>query len=137
MNLVEKLLSIDAGKLKRPTGVFEVKRLSDLFGEKFELKCRAIDPEIHADIQKQGIDISKKGSVKDINMYQVKVLTIIEGVVEPSLKSPELLKHFGVPTPKELVRKLFLSGEVEDIYSKINELSGYESDDEDEEEIKN
>jgi len=66
----------------------------------------------------------------------MKTLIIIEGCPEV-FKSKEVMDHFEAPSPKELIRKLLLSGEIDDLYNAINELSGYEKDEEDEEEIKN
>ncbi len=37
---------------------------------------------------------------------------MIDGVVEPSLKDQRLLAYFECVTPKELVKKLFLAGEI-------------------------
>ena len=65
----------------------------------------------------------------------MQVLTVIDGVIEPSLKDKRLLAYFGCATPKELVKKLFLAGEIAELSSVITELSGYDKD-EDEEELK-
>lgn len=134
MSLVDKLLQIDAGKVKMPEKEVEIKRLSEILGEKVVFKCRAIDGERYADIQKMGIDISKKGNVKDINMYKMQVLSIIEGVIEPNLKDKRLLEHYNCVTPEELVNKLLLAGEITDLYNTIVSLSGYDIE---VEEIKN
>ena len=62
-------------------------------------------------------------------------MTIIEGC--PSIfKNKELMKHFGAVTPKELVKKLLLSGEMDDLKAEIDKLGGYDRE-EDEEEVKN
>ena len=133
MNLVEKLLKIDAGKIETPTKIITIqcKRLN----ESIEFPCKAIDPEKFAEIQESTLVI-KKGDVKRVDTYKLKTLIIIEGCPDV-FKSKEVMDHFGAPTPKELIKKLLLSGEMEDLYNGISELSGYEKDDEDEEEIKN
>lgn len=61
---------------------------------------------------------------------------MIDGVVEPSLKDKTLLDHFHCVTPKELVKKLFLAGEIAELSNVVTELSGYDKTDEDEEEVK-
>jgi Phage XkdN-like protein. len=139
MSLIDKLLQVDARKLTElPTKKHEVKRLSDVLKTKFDLELSAIPAQRYAEIQKNGVDFSNKGGFKDIKVYDMQTLTLIDGIKEPSLKNPELLKHFGAVTPKELVGKLFLAGEIADIYAEIQELSGYETDkDEADEEIKN
>lgn len=137
MSIIDKLLLMDKGKFAEvPTKKIEIPRLSALLGEKFEVTCKAIDGERYSDIRKNAIDINKKGNVKGINIYQMQVLTLIDGVVEPSLKDPKLLAHFGCVTPKDLVKTLFLGGEIDDIANTISNLSGYDKDEDDEEELK-
>ena len=139
MSLLDKLLQADAGKLtEKPHKTYEINRLSKALKTDFILELQAIDAQRYAEIQRMGIDLGKKGNVRDVNIYEMQVFTILDGVKEPSLKDKKLLEHFSVTTPKELVTKLFLSGEIADIYNEINELSGYEKDDDEaDEEIKN
>lgn len=131
MNTVEKLLKIDSGQLKMPEKEVKLK-LGKLKGDEFTFLCKGIPPEKFADIQENAIEL-KNGDIRKINMYQMKVMTVIEGVPDV-FKNKEVLDHFGCPTPKELVGKLLLSGEIDDLYTIISELSGYEDE---EEEIKN
>ena len=51
-------------------------------------------------------------------------------------RNKEVLEHFKAPTPKELINKLLLAGEIDELYNTINELNGYDKEDE-EEDIKN
>ncbi len=136
MSLIDKLLQMDKAKLMEvPTKEVEISRLTKAFGEPFKVKCKAIDGERYADIQRSAIDLNKKGALRNINLYEMQVLTLIEGVVEPSMKDERLLGYFGAVTPKELVKKLFLSGEIAELSNVITELSGYDKT-EDEEDIK-
>lgn len=135
MNVIDKLLKIDAGKLEMPSKEVPLK-LKKLGGEEFTFPCKAVDPEKFSEIQENALEL-KKGDIKKINMYEMKVLTVIEGCPDV-FKNKDLMQHFAVPTPKEFIKKLLLSGEIDDLYNTINELSGYEKDTEDEEkEIKN
>ena len=123
MSLIDKLLQMDKGKLmEMPTKEVELPRLSELTGESFKVKCKAIDGERYADIQRSAIDLNKKGALRNINLYEMQVLTLIEGVVEPSMKDERLLGYFGVVTPKELVKKIFLAGEIAELSNVITEL---------------
>ena len=136
MSLIDKLLQMDKSKLmEMPTKEVEFERLTKLLGEPFKVKCKAIDGERYADIQRSAVDLNKKGGLRDINLFEMQVLTVIDGVIEPSLKDKRLLAYFGCATPKELVKKLFLAGEIAELSSVITELSGYDKD-EDEEELK-
>jgi hypothetical protein len=135
VNIVEKLLKMDAGKIEMPTKVITIQ--AKKLGQPIEFPCKAVDPEKFAEIQENSL-VMKKGDVKKVESYKLKTLTIIEGCPEV-FKSKEVMGHFGAPTPKDLVKKLLLSGEIQDLYDAICELSGYDPDkeDKDEEEIKN
>ena len=137
MSLIDKLLQMDNKTItEMPKREVEVLRLTQVLGEPFKVVCQAIDGERYADIQKASIDLNKKGGVRNINLFDMQVLTVIDGVVEPSLKDKKLLQHFDCVTPKELVKKLFLAGEIAELSNVITELSGYDKTEEDEEEIK-
>ena len=136
MSLIDKLLQMDKTKLmEMPTKEIEMPRLTEMLGETFNVRCKAIDGERYADIQRSAIDLNKKGGLRNINLYEMQVLTVIEGVIEPSLKDERLLAYFSCVTPKELVKKLFLAGEIAELSNVITELSGYDKAD-DEEEVK-
>lgn len=137
MSLIDKLLQMDNKTLtEMPKREVEVPRLTQVLGEPFKVVCQAIDGERYADIQKASIDLNKKGGVRNINLFDMQVLTVIDGVVEPSLKDKKLLQHFNCVAPKELVKKLFLAGEIAELSNVVTELSGYDKTEEDEEEIK-
>ena len=137
MSLIDKLLQMDNKTImEMPKREVEVPRLTQVLGEPFKVVCQAIDGERYADIQKASIDLNKKGGVRNINLFDMQVLTVIDGVVEPNLKDSKLLNHFGCVTPKELVKKLFLAGEIAELSNVVTELSGYDKTEEDEEEVK-
>lgn len=137
MSLIDKLLQMDNKTImEMPKREVEVPRLTQVLGEPFKVVCQAIDGERYADIQKASIDLNRKGGVRNINLFDMQVLTVIDGVVEPSLKDTKLLQHFNCVTPKDLVKKLFLAGEVAELSNVVTELSGYDKIEEDEEEVK-
>lgn len=136
MNTVDKLLKLDAGKLENPKKNVKMK-LRKLGNEEFEFPCEAVDPEYVSELQENSIEFMD-GDIDKIRMYDTKVLTIIEGC--PTVfKDKELRKHFGAATPKDLVAKLLVSGEMDHLKKEIDELGGYDSKKRkrDEEEIKN
>ncbi|WP_039227484.1 phage tail assembly chaperone [Clostridium novyi] len=134
MNIVEQLLSVDAGTLEMPSKDVTLK-LGKLGGKEVTFTCKAVNPEKIAKIQDKLIDLSKKGSVQGTNLGETKLLTVMEGCSDV-FRNKDLLEHFNAPTPKELINKLLLAGEIDELYKTINSLNGYE-DDEDEDEIKN
>ena len=137
MSIIDKLLQMDSAKLtEMPTKEIEIQRLTEIMGEPFKIKCQAIEGERYADIQRSAVDLNKKGGIKNFNLFDMQVLTVIDGVVEPSMKDSKLIKHFGCATPKDLVKKLFLAGEIAEISNVVTELSGYDKTEDDEEEVK-
>lgn len=134
MNLVEKLMKMDRNKLEQiPMGEVEIKRLSELCGEPFIVKCKAISGNRHTELT--ALMTNKKGDLDLGKAYKVNTLMAVEGVVEPDLKNEELQKHFGCKTPKDLAEKLFPGGDMAKVGELISELSGFTK--ETDEEIKN
>lgn len=136
MNTVEKLLKMDAGKLKTPEKVITME-LRKLGGQEFDFPCKAVDAEYVAELQENSIEFAD-GDIDRIRMYDSKVLTVIEGC--PSVfKSKELRNHFGAATPKDLVSKLLVSGEMDHLKKEIDKLGGYDDKKrkKDEDEVKN
>lgn len=132
MNIVEKLMKIDAGTLETPKAVHKmfVKKI----GEVLEFEIQAINAEKATEIQQKAIKL-ENGNVSDIDVYKTKVLTIMEGC--PMFKDKALREHFKAPTPKELINKLLLKGEVDDLVDAINNLSDLKEIEKAEDEIKN
>ena len=53
------------------------------------------------------------------------------------IKDKAIRENFNCPTPKELINKLLLKGEVEDLVDAINNLSDLKKIEKAEDEIKN
>jgi hypothetical protein len=127
VNILDLLLGSDIGEIKLPTKKVEITRLSKLYGTPFEITCRALSPDKYEEVQEMAIKVQGKDVDLDINLLQLFV--VIEGVVDeagkPMMKNKELMKKFKAQTPKELTRKIFLSGEITNIYGEISELSGF------------
>lgn len=117
MGALDLLLSRDLKKaFDRPEAVVEVPRLSEMFGEPFEVRVRAITMSEFDDLPKDG----------DSNVH-----VVLAGVVEPDLRNPALLEKLrpegrkGPLLPFEAVNRLFLPGEVVGLYKVISDLSGF------------
>lgn len=132
MNIIDKLMKIDAGTLETPKAIHKmyVKKI----GEVLDFEIQAINAEKATEIQQKAIKI-ENGNVSDIDVYKTKVLTIMEGC--PMFKDKALREHFKAPTPKELINKLLLKGEVDDLVDAINNLSDLKKIEKAEDEIKN
>lgn len=127
MNLAEKLMKLDRGKLTEiPTGTVEIKRLSEMMGEPFIVKCRAISGERYTELSTQ--IIGDNGEADYGKVYMTSTLIAVEGIMEPNLKDPELLKHFGCASPKDLAGILFQGGDMQKVSDLITDLSGFGDD---------
>lgn len=130
VNILDLLLGADIGEIKLPTKQLEITRLSEIFGKPFILTCRALTPEKYEEVQDMALSVQGKDVDLDVNLLQIFVT--IEGVVDDSgkllFKNTELMSKFKAQTPKELVRKLLLSGEIASVHSTISELSGFGDD---------
>ena len=126
MNMVDRLLKADVvNKLaERPEKKVKMERLSKLFGFDFVITLRAIDPERYADIQKMAVDFTN-GSADNIDIYQMQTQTLLAGIADPDLKNKDLLEKFGAVLPGDIIRKIFLAGEIADLTAQITELNGY------------
>ncbi|HBE9110009.1 TPA: phage portal protein [Clostridioides difficile] len=123
MNTVEKLLNMDAGKLKMPSSIFELycKKLDDIL----EIECNAIDPERFDEIRMNSMDVDS-GNLENINVYELKVNTILESC--PMFRNMEVVENLGLATPKDLLKKLLLAGEIDKLYEEVNKVNGIDAE---------
>lgn len=127
VNVLDLLLGSDIGEIKLPTKEMEITRLSDVFGAPFVVTLSALSPDKYEEVQDMAVSI--KGKDADIEISLLQVLVVMEGVMDPNgkpmFKNKDLMAKFKASTPKELVRKLLLSGEIASIYGVIADLSGF------------
>lgn len=127
VNVLDLLLGSDIGEIKLPTSKIEITRLTELYGKPFVLNCRALSPEKYEEVQEMAIKVQGKDVDLDVNLLQLFV--VMEGVVDEAgkamFKNTDLMAKFKAKTPKELVRKILLSGEITSVYSEIAKLSGF------------
>lgn len=103
----------DAPDVERdlPEAVYTVDRLSALAGRDAAFRLRALP----------------YGKTQDLSRFtqDAEVSILLAGCVEPDLKDPRLMEHFGVATPGEAVKKLLLPGEIADLSHVVERLTGY------------
>lgn len=121
---VEQLLALDASRIKKPTNTVKLK-LRKFDGLELEFKIEAVDPEIMSELKENMIRYESKTEAMRIEgSYDATVMTIIEGC--PSVfRNKEVQDHFKAATPKELVKVLLTSGEMDDLEAEIKAISGY------------
>ena len=118
-NSLDLLLAIDTDKIKRPTKEVEIKRLSELTGGRVVFSLQSLTTNEHSDVMETCTDSG------NINRLELQKMIILKGVTSPDFKDKSLLEKFDVPTPKALIEKLLLPGEIVSVYNEISELSGF------------
>lgn len=109
-NTLDLLLKAEVPQL--PKQDLKIKRLSEICKADIVFKIKALP-------YNQATEISK-AQKDDMNVH-----IVLAGTVEPNLKDENLLAKYNAATPAELVKKMLLPGEVEDISRAIETLSGY------------
>ncbi|EJO5347139.1 phage portal protein [Clostridium botulinum] len=125
-NVMDLLLKADTSKLKRATKEVKIQSLSESFGQDVVFTLQAIPIEKYNEIQEQGVSIDEE-ELSNIDYNKIQMLTVLEGVKEPNLKSKELMEHFKAHTPIELLQRMFSGrpGEIATLYNNINDLCGF------------
>ncbi|BCK01409.1 phage tail assembly chaperone [Anaerocolumna chitinilytica] len=133
MNLVDKLLAADAKKFhEKRTAKFEIKRISEILGEKFEVTLQEINTKDYQTMQLEILD--RKGRPDFDKQYDINCKVLLKGVIDPDLKDERLQKHFGAADPLDMVKLLFKGDDMTNAVEAIAELSGFSLNEEDEEE---
>lgn len=112
MNTLDLLLKADIKEFVMPKKEIKIKRLSEKLQGDVIFKIKALS-------------LDKIKEIRETNSNEFNIHIVLEGVIEPSLKDKNLIEKFGVITPAELVKKILVAGEIEDIYNEISKLSGY------------
>ena len=112
VNVIDLLLRPDAPEVTkaRKTAKYEVKRLSEAFGAPFTVEVRGLSYNQLADIREMG------SGDADI---------VLAGVTSPNLRDPRLLEAYKAATPAELVKAIFLPGELGELCRAIERLTGF------------
>lgn len=124
MNLVEKLLSVDRTTLTEEiTEKYESRNMKKWTGDG-TIIIRKIRDRKKTDIQSMCLDFNK-GKYNG-QLFESKLMTLVEGIAQPSLKDESLIEHFGTGDPMGLAELLF-NGEIDDIADAIEEVGKKEN----------
>jgi hypothetical protein len=139
---LEMLLSLKPEDIRhRPGKQVYMPRLSELAGAKVCFTIQALTLDEAKEIRESAAKIRFNKAHEREDFYdeeEAALFAILKGVIDPDLKDRRLLEKLAVPTPKELVKRLLLSGEIASLSEQIMKLSGFNSLGEtDGEEIKN
>ena len=103
-------------------------------------KIKPISNEEYQAYTKRATKINTKGKNKgaEFDSRQFNMDVVLNHTVEPNFRDADFVAEAGVMTPEQLVNKLVLSGEVQELSNKISALSGFDNTLEDDiEEVKN
>lgn len=127
MNALERLMKADAAKITElPKEVIEIPRLTKIFGAPFSVTVQAVETELLAEITEKHTEYSKSGKKKKSNSLAIGIDIVVNALVDPDPRSAELMKHYGAATPSDLVKKIFLAGEIGKMADVVTELCGVE-----------
>ena len=100
------------GDAARREKTIRMKRLSEAAGRDVRFKLRSLGYDRTAEIVREHPD--------DLALF-----VVLEGCAEPNFKDETLRRHYGAATPVELIKRMLLPGEIEDISREVQRLSGY------------
>lgn len=133
MSLIDNLMKIDAGLVKKNEGTLEMKLKR--IGQVMEFNCVEVDSERATQLDEDALNMSMNGSI-EVSTFDTKIKMILLGCKD--LRDEGLQAHFGCQTPKDLIKKLMTKEEIGKLADFISELGGLAENTEDElEEIKN
>lgn len=113
MDALDLLLKMDLPSPEEKE--IKIKRLSRLCGEDVIFRLRQLS-------------YSRVEEIRKANSEDVSIHILLSGVVSPSFKNTALREKYGAETPAELVKKLLLPGEIEDISRTIERMCGYRTE---------
>jgi len=93
-------------------GIFTVKPMTEKQWEGYRNRCKG--------------KINKQGMVFDSGKFNLLIIT--GQTTDPNFSDVEFLAEAGCETAKDFISKKFLAGEIADIAEKIIDISGFDSD---------
>lgn len=113
-------------------------RFKDEKGNLLKFKIRAMSSDEFEDCRKKSMStiVGKRRKVEmDLRKFNNSI--VINNTIEPNFKDAESIKQLGCTTPEEYLNKVLLPGEIVELSSQIQQLSGFKDMDELVEEAKN
>lgn len=140
MSLLKDFLLENANVTTDAVEVPVSKRFTDAKGNLMKFKVRPVTGDEFSDYQKKSTKVEMQGKKKVATMDS-KVfnnLVIINHCIDPDFKDVEFIKQLNVQTPEQALQKTLLAGEIVELASRISDISGFDTDINDEiEEAKN
>lgn len=108
-------------------------------GQPVPFRIRSLTQEEMDDVIKQATETvkDKHGRTEKLNHRKLARLIVLKGTVDPDFSLTEMCNRWGVVDPTLVPGKMLLSGEHTKLAEAIMELSGFETDEDIEEQAKN
>lgn len=122
------------------SNVSDLKKSIDIGGrlKGHPLTIKVLTGEQYTSYQQQCIENPNSAKKRRFNTKRFNELVVVNSLVDPNLKDPEMLKKANALRPEDLLYRCFLAGEITTISAQILELSGFDTEVEEEmEEVKN
>lgn len=125
---LKDLISEDNDLTKVPEATVKLSVLSKRLGKDVSVKVKAINNRKFYSL------VNGIGDSPDED-FNAELLIALDGIVEPDFKDKEVREAFGARTPKELVEKVLIGMDLNNVVTKIGQLSGYYDEDGNERDI--
>lgn len=112
-------------------------RFKDGNGNLLKFRIRAMSSDEFEDCRKKSMTFTGKRRSVEVDMRKLNNAIVIGHTIEPNFKDAESIKQLGCATPEQYMNKVLLPGEILELSSQIQQLSGFKDMDELVEEAKN
>lgn len=128
MSVLKALLKTDKKDFEMPKKYIEMPRLSKIAKEKVVFTIQGISQIKMDEINEMVMNINVKTKEYNIDLNEMRLAVISEGVKDPNLRDADLQAHFGVANTYELIKRMLTSGERDYLFNELQNLSGYGED---------
>lgn len=130
MSVLKDFLLENADVITKEVEVAISSRFKDKDGNILKFKIRPMSGDEFGKYQKQCTSITFNNRKKETNFDSGKFnqMCIINHCVDPNFKDADLLKQLGVQTPEQAVSKVLLAGEIVELGNQISNISGFDTD---------
>lgn len=130
MSKLKEFLLENADIITKEVEVPVSPRFKDEDGNLLKFKIKPMSGDDFGRYQKQCTSITINNRKKETKFDSAKfnIMSIVNHCVDPCFKDADLLKGLGVQTPEQAVSKVLLAGEIVELGSQINTISGFDTD---------
>src|SRR5690625_2259413 len=101
-------------------------RFKDKEGKLLKFKIKAMNSDEFEDLRKKSMNVSaNKRRRVELDLKQFNNAIVINFTLEPNFKDVESIKKLGCMTPEQYLNKVLLPGEISELSSQIQQLSGF------------